>query len=63
MGAQTSVSHQRMEELFGIEEALKMENKWGKLGVHFFNADNQVARKAALQEAAMLKAVWDSSLN
>ncbi|WP_339050668.1 hypothetical protein [Rickettsiella endosymbiont of Xylota segnis] len=55
MGAQTSVSHQRMEELFGKEEALKMENKWVKFGVNFFNAHNQEERKTALQEAAMLK--------
>lgn len=56
---QSKVSHQRMGELFG-EQALKMKNKWGKLGITFFDADNQIERQSALREAASLKAAWNS---
>jgi len=59
MGRQSKVSHQRMGELFG-EQALKMKNKWGKLGITFFDADNQIERQSALREAASLKAAWNS---
>lgn len=51
-GQQSSVSYQRMEELFG-EQAKITQDKWRtKLGVQFFNAENKAECKAALQEAA-----------
>ncbi len=53
-GKQTSVSLQRMQELFG-EQAPTIRIQWGKRGINFFNADNQAERQTALQEAAILK--------
>lgn len=51
-GKQSSVAHQRMEELFGSEAAV-VQAKWKQaLGVHFFDATNQEECKTALYEAA-----------
>lgn len=50
-GKQSSVSHQRMQEIFGSESP-KVQEKWKQvLGIHFFDANNKEEYSAAIKEA------------
>lgn len=53
-GLQSSVSYQRMNEIFGSKAQIVQE-KWKQtLGVHFFDANDKEERKLALQDAAKI---------
>ncbi len=66
IGLQSSVSFQRMQELFG-DHAQTIQEKWKKnLGVHFFDANDAKERKQALQDAANIiqfKREFDNDLS
>lgn len=53
-GRQSRIAYQRMEELFG-DQAPIMQEKWKKIGVHFFDAYDEEELKLAKKEAEEMK--------
>jgi hypothetical protein len=53
-GRQSRIAYQRMEELFGDKAAI-MQEKWKKIGVHFFDAYDEEELKLAKKEAEEMK--------
>lgn len=55
-GSQTRVSHQRMQELFGEKSSI-MQEKWAKLGIHFFDAQDKEELAQAKKEAEEMRKI------